>query len=306
MEMIMSTGLDSPIAVATDFSPASEHALVEAMAIARQQGVGIHLIHVLARLESDDETEEFKALDRAIQAAAHNQLEKLHAKFDGQGVVISQSLIDGFVPEALGKTAIELGCGLVVMATHGRSGLRRFLLGSIAEKVARDCTLDLLISRGSRPTHGYERLMVPTDFSPPAEVALKRAVEMAAPNATIDLIHTWQFPTPVTHQYAPLGSHTAALDRISMSIREQAEAQGAELISRYQRKGISITFTSINGSPAPTIIERANDCDLIAMGTHGRHGFKRLMLGSIAEKTIRHAPCSVLTTHAETNHAETH
>ena len=296
-QSVMSTS----IAVATDFTPQSERALAEGIAIARHFGADVQLIHVVGRLDGDDQSDAVKELDRAIRAEAKERIAKLHQKFDGQGATISQSLVEGELPGMLCAVASELGCQALVMATHGRTGLRHFFLGSIAEKVARNCPTDLLISRGTNRIAGYERILVPTDFSPSAERALARAIEFAAPSAEIDLIHVWQLPGPVTYQYAPLSSHRPALKRIASQLNSEAEKKALPVLEKYRRDDLAINFTALNGSPVPVILDRARGCDLIALGTHGHHGLKRLLLGSVAEKTIRLAPCSVLVARAAAN-----
>ena len=287
------------IAVAIDFSPESEVALEEAIAIARTVGAEVHLIHVAARIDGDYESAALLELDRANRAEARERLAEIHERYDGQGVEISQSLIDGFPDEAICRAAMELDCRTIAIGTHGRTGLRRFFLGSIAEKVARLAKRDVLVARGTRPRRGFSRIMVPTDFSLPAERALARAVELACPGAEIDLVHIWQLPGPVTHHYSPLSSHLSALKRIGAEIRAEAEGRAEPLLAKYRRDGVGIDFTAVQGSPGPAIVDRAAGCDLIVMGTHGRRGFYRFALGSVAERTIRHAPCSVLTTFAE-------
>ena len=145
---------------------------------------------------------------------------------------------------------------------------------------------------------GYQRILVPTDFSQPAERALERALELAAPGAEIDLFHVWQFPGPITMQYAAASSHRAAVKRIADRIRAEATEKAAPLLAAHKGKDATIEFSAVNGSEGPAIIARAAGCDLIALGTHGRTGFKRFALGSVAERTIRFAPCSVLAVHA--------
>jgi nucleotide-binding universal stress UspA family protein len=96
---------------------------------------------------------------------------------------------------------------------------------------------------------------------------------------------------------------TKVADELARPIRESlsstARARGAELIERFTRPGVTMNFIDIEAAPTRGLHEHLDQgkYDLAVVGSHGRRGFRRWMLGSVAESTVRHAPCSVLVVH---------
>jgi nucleotide-binding universal stress UspA family protein len=134
-----------------------------------------------------------------------------------------------------------------------------------------------------------QHILVPLDFSPYAEQALAYALELASIcQARVTLLHVMHLPLTVEvdlHAYLP---------QIEAAARQQMETYQR----RVQAAGLSGDLVLVHGVPFQEIIETAKDqqIDLIVMGTHGRTGLPHLFLGSVAEKVVRLAPCSVLVT----------
>lgn len=144
------------------------------------------------------------------------------------------------------------------------------------------------------------RILVPTDFGPASDVALAWARDLTqAYAATLWLLHVVTDPRAVglwtPEVYVPADAQTQA--RLLREARERLER--AVPVDEPSRFGV--TTEARIGDVAETILETAREqkVDLIVMGTHGRHGLAHLMLGSVAERVLRDAPCPVLTTHAE-------
>ena len=136
-----------------------------------------------------------------------------------------------------------------------------------------------------------KRILVPTDFSEPADQALDYALQLAAAlNATVSIAHVLDDPferTLYSEQYVPMPD--AVREEILSYVRER-------LAARVARSGRhDVTSEILSGPPAQAIVNRARDADLIVMGTHGRHGMAHLLMGSVAERVVRSAPCPVLT-----------
>ena len=141
----------------------------------------------------------------------------------------------------------------------------------------------------------WKKIICPIDFSPFAREAMQMAVSMAAESgAELVLAHVWQTPM--------LGGEM----RFSMGLMQQMINDGEKTLALWQadaeRLGARrVTSASLNGSPWNEIVEAIrNDpkIDLVVMGTHGRTGLKHVLLGSVAEKVVRHAPCPVLAVRA--------
>lgn len=139
----------------------------------------------------------------------------------------------------------------------------------------------------------YHRILFPTDGSDGAEVALEHAVEHAATyDATLDVLYVIEETLPVLEAGAP-----DVLD----ALQKQGETVLEEAKERANEAGVKSVHTSIvGGSPYRQIRQHIEDrgIDLVVMGTHGRRGFDRYLLGSVTEKVVRTANCPVLTVRA--------
>ena len=305
------------IAVGIDFSPESDSAVQHAMNIARHVGAEVVLVHVGAILDQSfnaSETvhpsiKEWETFVHQELAEDRRRLEEMRERLRGQGVEISHLVRDGFADTALTETASEIGADLLVVGTHGRSGLRRFFLGSISERVVRLSHTNVMVARAlpdpNAGQRGYRRILVPTDFSATAARALELAFDLAAPGARVELVHFWQVPVTASTPYAPFKAAEEALTTVREAMAEAAEQSGQGLLERYRRSNVDLTYHAVEASPAHGIHDRLaqGDYELVAVGSHGRRGIRRLLLGSVAELTVRHAPCSVLVAHggAETS-----
>lgn len=145
-----------------------------------------------------------------------------------------------------------------------------------------------------------KQILVPTDFSPPAWAALEDAAAIAETyGAWLDVIHVWDIPTfAVPGDMAGYGLPNTVIDTVS----EQAHRMMEELLSQARSKGIAIRKSTVMpGNAGRAIVEAARNgsYDLIVVGSHGRTGLARAMLGSVAERVVRHAPCQVLVVSAK-------
>jgi nucleotide-binding universal stress UspA family protein len=192
----------------------------------------------------------------------------------------------GVPHEEIVRCAREQAADLIVMGTHGRRGVAHVLLGSVAEKVVRLAPCPVLTIRQRRPDL-TANVLVATDFGMAAEGALEYGRTLARLfGAKLHLLH-------VVDNYflRPIASDTHA--RVT-SARDQLAAQ---LTADDRRALQAIESIETSDHPADAIVDYARnaDIDLIVMGTHGRPAFDRLLLGSVAERVVRTAPCDVLT-----------
>lgn len=192
---------------------------------------------------------------------------------------------------------------LIAMATHGRSGLNRFLLGSVAEKVLRGTANPLLLVRSTEAiaaeaTATVKSIIVPLDGSEVAESALSAVVEIAEKlDLEVELLRAYHIPYNV---YAgDEGVYAINYDELIAGIRDEAagylDKKAAELRSAGLKR---VSAVSKEGFAADEIIAHARSApqSLIAMSSHGRSGVKRWVLGSVAETVVRHAGGPVLIT----------
>ncbi len=187
----------------------------------------------------------------------------------------------------------EEGIDLIVMGTHGRRGLRHFLLGSVAEEVVRTAAGSVLTLR--RPEGESEktidRILVPVDFSSDSDEALEVAREVAATYGAshIDVVHVVALPA------APLGPGLPTAAPIHLDIARQARESLSELSAEASEGKPSISIRVLEGPAAWRIVETAEEvgADLIVLGSHGLSGLRRFLIGSVSERVVRWAHCPV-------------
>ncbi len=286
------------IAVGIDFSEESEVALAHAAMLGRRTQAHLILVHVLplpAHLVEDSSYDPlFRASTLATDLASRQRvdagelLQEMAGRCRTLGASCEPLLIDDNPSDGLARAAEEVGADLLVLGSHGRSGLERFLLGSVAERAVRLCRRDALIARGpAAAPDGYRRIVVGTDFSSHAASALDAALALTAPDATVEVVHCWQ--TPILPAGLPVGPLRA-------DIEKNVAESGERLVARHAGSGARVVFTAVEAPAGDGLTRRATEvgADLVAVGSHGRRGVKRWLLGSVAEVAIRHAPCSIL------------
>jgi nucleotide-binding universal stress UspA family protein len=278
------------IIVGTDFSPESEAAAQHALHIARSTGASITLVHACPIVEPPSRSlaSEWMTMLQKQQVHSQERLVDMCARMSGQGPQVSYELVEDAPDAALTDRAAALGADLVVVGTHGFSGMTHLLLGSVAEKVIRHSPTSAMVARpGESASAGYRKILVAMDFSDSAEHALDMATALAAEGARIHVWHWW---------HSPYGGPVPEPEALRQEIEGSTRAAGEALVERFRSPRCGISFHT---AEAPTRLgiqhELASGAyDLVVTGSHGRRGITRWLLGSVAESTARHAPCSVL------------
>jgi len=298
------------ILVATDFSEQAGVALEQALRIARRAAAEVLLLHV-SELPLPHEDELLRPELATLHKTAEEHLSTLRVQMDElwketqqQGVNASKLIVDGWVDEAIARVAAETAVDLVVVGTHGRTRLERLLLGSVAERVVRLAQTNVMVARRAPEAHGgdgFRRILVPTDFSDPAPQILALAVQLAAADAQVELFHVLRLPYAVGVGFPEFaGAGLVEMERWRTGARAEAQERGRKLAATAARPDVWMKVALAEGAPAPEIHRKLEVApwDLVVMGTHGRRGVRRGLLGSVAEATVRHAPCSVITVRA--------
>jgi nucleotide-binding universal stress UspA family protein len=207
-----------------------------------------------------------------------------HIKLD---VVAQQSATTAIV-----KHATDLSVDLIVMGTQGHSALSAFFIGSVAENVVRHAPCSVLVARSPHPAHTLpRRMLAATDFSGAGAVGVTKARELAmALRARVTLVHVFVEPSPLS-----LGKRFLyqASDELLDSLRDELRnVAGAQLSGL-----VDVTHELLRGKQAASALcthASEHDDDLIVVTAQGHSALKHMLIGSVSEKVVRHAPCSVL------------
>lgn len=285
-----------------DGSKTAERALPYARYLA-EENVVIELLAVVdvANMASHMTAERALHLDTMVEDAVRASEKYLEAIAGTLRAAKINTVVDNGRPEEviIEKAAAEQNT-LITMATHGRSGMNRWLLGSVAEKVLRGATNPVLLIRArevirteDEPT--LKSLIVPLDGSDLAEGVLPTAIELAKRrDLEIVLIRTYNIPTTA---YAGVEGYALPMDDLLKGMRDEACAYLENKVGDVKKLGVArVSFAAREGLPADEIISFAKNLPggLIAMSTHGRSGVRRWVLGSVTETVVRHSDNPVL------------
>jgi nucleotide-binding universal stress UspA family protein len=278
------------IVIPLDRSTLSESVVPFGVLLARTLGSSIDFVHVIDKdtvsKMADAERYLARIVERFPPPAGHRSLIRA-----------------GDPAEAILDVAGDSGT-MVVMATHGYTGLRRMILGSVADAVVRHARVPIALVRGDRkfrlPEETFRRLLVPLDGSQRSLHALPLAFAIAQPSeAKLDLLHVI---VPVSMGeygaagidpgYVPPEVYASMMDDLEVVAREDLETAASACV----QAGIDADIHSPFGTPADSIYHLAEDAhaDLIVMSTHGRGGASRVLMGSVATAIIHRSLVPVI------------
>lgn len=192
---------------------------------------------------------------------------------------------------AIVRWANECGADAIVMASHGRTGLGRWLIGSVADRVLLASRVPVLLLRPAlRQVDRIKTILVPLDGSPGAAFALTAAAPIAQASGARLLLVCATVPSAVWFDHPGLG------DAFEEERSTAAESYARSMAARLRRIGLNATGYGVSGLPADAIVNFADrmDADLIVMSTHARLGVARSLLGSVADEVVRRSGRPVL------------
>jgi nucleotide-binding universal stress UspA family protein len=216
------------------------------------------------------------------------------------GLAITCSVEKGRPEEIITERAARDPGTLIIMATHGRSGLDRWLMGSVAEKILRATANPLLLVRAvaDGKTTGeikWKSVIVPLDGSELAELVLPSVITFAR-EMKLEVVLARAYEIPAAAYYGS-EDYLPNYEAIKEQIREEARAYLLNKTEGLKREGVAnISWVLLDGAAADELIKlgRSTPDNLIAMSTHGRSGVRRWVLGSVTEKIVRHSGDPVL------------
>lgn len=275
------------VVVGTDLSATAKVATERAAALAKRLGAELLIVH--AGKESD----------------ALNQLASDHG---GKAIAVQGAPADVLVSQTEAA-----GGGLLVVGSVGMSGAKRFLLGSVPNKVSHHAATDVLIVKTDPPreSKGYSKVLVGTDGSPTAMRAVDMASELANRlGAKTTIVCVYQPPSEQELEaYKADPDDPVAQWNVGKEVRDvpsefkwriAGTAQAEDILDRAaeraEKAGIDAEVRAIQGNPAEELIALADaeDFDMIAVGSVGMSGARRFMLGNVPHRISHHAPTDVL------------
>lgn len=228
----------------------------------------------------------------ALVRQGEDILEQATETLDTNGVSYNTDIVQGDPASTIAEYAERYEYDLIVMPTHGREGISRYLIGSVTEKVVHLSSVPVLTARlqpDEQLVFPYEDILVPTDGSHSASRAVDHGLSLAA---TLDAsVHALSVVDDTA-----LGPDVRSL--ISEQERELTATEAIDsVVSTATERGVTNSTHVEHGDPVETILDyvESNDLDAVVMGATGRTATERILLGSVAEKVLRSAPIPVIT-----------
>jgi len=297
------------ILVPLDGSGLSESILPYVRALAKALQVPVELLHgidpeTIKTLSDPGQGRYVDVIEADMKSNGLAYLKKVAASFNEPSMVHPIAEIGKPAELIVDRAAAQTGT-LIAMATRGRSGVQRWLLGSVADKVLHAAANPLLLVRANEggKTSGEVTLntvVVPLDGSPLAESVLPHIAALAKRmklEVVLLRVHSLVAESYFADEYTP------NVQRISEEIRQEARAYLERKVLQVQAEGLDkVSSVLLEGNAGAEIVSfaKATSNNLVAMTTHGRSGVTRWMLGSVAEKVVKHSGDPVLVVRAAT------
>lgn len=272
------------ILLSTDFQKSSRRALLHGIKLAAALRARLTLLHVIKTPTDLAHKASDSRFLRSLRTSALLELGRLTRTATERGVSAQPLLLYGDPIDCILETAVRHHALIIVMGTEGRTGWDRLRIGSTAEGVVCKAPCPVLTVHGGLAGDVFRhpakvrlrRILLGTDFSRDAASALHVVRDLAPKlHATVRIVHASQ----------------------ASPVNERMDRTIAKHVQYLRSAGIEADGACVSGDPVETILAQAavHEADLLAVGTRGKRGLSRLILGSVAEALIKRAGCPVLT-----------
>jgi nucleotide-binding universal stress UspA family protein len=294
------------VLVPLDGSPFAEQALPWAIAIAQKARARLRLalVHQVPYPPPLDEASGrlYAQVELMLRKSQREYLRGVAARVKGEhSIQVATAMLDGPPAHALRDYVRDVGVDLVVMTTHGRGGIQRAWLGSVADQLVRSLEIPLLLIRpkeGAAAAARVEEILVPLDGSRRAEAALPAALSIASLlGARLALVQA--VPPIVIVTDPPMPFPRGFDDELMALRRREAQDYLDGIAEQVTGLGVPASGAAVLGGSAFDTIQAAAHAPatgMVALATHGRSGLRRLVLGSVADKLVRAGELPVLVT----------
>jgi nucleotide-binding universal stress UspA family protein len=288
------------ILCATDFSDFSNHAIPYGIALAREFKAKLYVSHVIDLSSAAIYGEAVFALEEQqsrMTAYAHKEMTRLMGK---ESLDWEPLITVGNPANEIARLAADKQIDLAIAASHGRSGLKRLILGSVTERLMRTLPCPLWVVRS--PERGFvspateavqlKKILVGCDFSPDSSLAFEYGLSLAQEfQADLHLAHVVE-PPLYDDLIKPSESRESFRQRLRTTVQEKLNS----MIPEEARTWCNPVTALLAGQPHEELIKYAlvNDMDLVVVGVRGHSLMESLLVGSTTGRVMRGAPCPVL------------
>jgi nucleotide-binding universal stress UspA family protein len=275
----------------TDGSEPADSVLDYALQIASEHEATIHVLNVadtsqdsLVRIRGD--------ITDVLEQHGEEIVEDAARRAEERGIPVTSAVLQGDPYRTIIDYSKQSDIDCIVMPTHGRRGLHRFLLGSVTERVINTAEVPVIAVNPDRNrplTYPPQRVLVPTDGSRGAELAVVEGIQVSkAMGATLHLLHVVETGS--------LGPDARSILKESELV-ERANEVIQEASERVEEASLDpVTSVIEHGEPSKVIRDYVveNDIDIAVLGTHGQTDFSRYVLGGVSAKLVRTSPVPVM------------
>ena len=298
------------ILVPIDFSYHANGAIQQALSLSKQFDSDITILHVdplpgagtIAVEPVYIAPQMFEGLHAEHNMKVEQSLSEVREELRGQvgeGVEVSAVRRRGEEVQGIVDFAAEWSADLMIMGSQGTSGISHLLLGSTAEKVSRMAPCPVLIAGSSdddvATPRALRRIMVAVDYSPFSRPSVELGAMLLGAGGLLELVHIAGAPF-LSALNASLGGQRDDIVALAESVREAEVQRIEEFSAGLDLEDVQISHYVGSGSPAAAILARAEEtnADLIVMGAHSRVGLDEKLLGTVADRVLRHTTLPVL------------
>ena len=293
-----------PVMVPLDGSLLAECVLQHVVAIARAFDAKVILLRVLDKKQASEKAQLFDLVNWQInKTGAKLYLEKISTRLQKSGLRIETAVLEGLVAESITEYALKRGVKLIILSSHGRSGLSQWGISSVTQKIIFSAPASVLIIRAHQPATSelieqqYTRLMVPLDGSRRAEYVLPMVTLLARfHQSRVSIVHVVKTPEmarqmPLAHEDLELSNRIVARNREEAiryldQVRLQSPLEGIEVQTRL--------LTSDNAAAALHELVGKENIDMVALSAHGYSGYNQWPYGSMVNNFILYSKVPLL------------
>ncbi|GAB3697888.1 universal stress protein [Halorubrum pallidum] len=272
----------------TDGSDGASEAFEHVLDLAADHAATVHVLNV-ADTTHDSVTRIGGDVVDVLEREGESFVAELADRAADRGVSVVTDVVQGGVEATIVAYAAERDVDLIAMSTRGRTGLDHLLLGSTTERVLRRSSVPVLSVRPGDATtrYPYRNVLVATDGSDHADAAVERAAALAvATGATVHALSVVDVGAVGSEAYSGVGALVDSAEETVAAAADTAATEGVDTVEAVE------IAASASGGIRSYVAD--HDIDLVALGTRGRSGVERYLLGSVAEQTVRTAPVPAL------------